>query len=85
MKTQTENPSGLHVRYHIMKVSKDDHLDLIPTDPNAQYFVLRLDTGGSDPEHIKACRIAAHAYADAIQHHLPDLATDLKQQYPLLP
>lgn len=85
MKTQTENPSGLHARYHIMKIPKEGTNVLIPTDPKAQYFVLRLDTGGSDPEHIKACRIAAHAYADAIQHHLPDLANDLKQQYPLLP
>lgn len=53
-------------------------------DDNAEYFILRLDTGGSDPEHIKAGRIGIHAYATAIEHHLPDLARDLRERYPLL-
>lgn len=56
----------------------------VSTDENAEYFVMRLDTGGSDIEHIKACRIGVHAYADAIQHHLPELAKDLKERYPLI-
>ena len=54
-------------------------------DEGSEYFVLRLDTGGSDIEHIKACRIGIHAYADAIEHHFPDLANDLRTRYPLLP
>jgi len=58
--------------------------DMIPVDEDAEYFVMRLDTGGSDIEHIKSCRIGIHAYADAIQHHLPELAADLKERYPLL-
>lgn len=57
---------------------------LTPVDQGAEYFVLRLDEGGKDPEHIKACRIGVNAYADAIKHHLPELAKDLKERYPLL-
>jgi len=57
---------------------------LCEVDKGSEYFVLRLDEGGSDIEHIKACRIGVHAYADAIKHHLPELAADLKERYPLL-
>jgi hypothetical protein len=53
-------------------------------DEKAEYFVLRLDEGGSDLKHIAACRIAIHAYADAIEPHIPQLAKDLKERYPLL-
>ena len=53
-------------------------------DENSEYFVMRLDTGGSDLKHIEACRIGIHAYADAIYPHLPELAIDLKTRYPLL-
>lgn len=56
---------------------------LVDLDKDAEYFVLRLDDGGSDPEHIKACRIGIHAYADAIEHKLPELAKDLRERYPL--
>lgn len=55
-----------------------------PVDKGSEYSVMRLDEGGKDPEHIKACRIGVHAYADAIQHHLPELSADLKKRYPLL-
>lgn len=89
--TQRENPSGLHQRYHIQKVVPaepgffgPDNYKLVPVDDDAEYFIMRLDTGGSDPEHIKACRIGVHAYADAVEHHLPDLARDLRERYPLL-
>ena len=95
--TQTENPKGLHQRYHITKIVpniiKTPLMDLadpdkpfkeIECDDFSEYFVMRLDEGGSDIEHIKACRIGVHAYADAIQHHLPDLAKDLKERYPLI-
>ena len=57
---------------------------LCKVDKDAEYFVLRLDTGGSDIEHIKACRIGIHAYAGAIKHHLPELSADLIERYPLL-
>lgn len=87
---QLDNPSGLHGRYFIQKVKTyegeygDRYSKLVPVDNNAEYFVMRLDEGGSDIEHIKACRIGVHAYADAIQGYLPDLAKDLKERYPLI-
>lgn len=73
--TKNENPSGLHARYTISKT------DGSPVDPAAEYFVLRLDDGGSDPMHIAACRKAALCYADAIEPHLPQLARDLRARY----
>lgn len=90
--TQKESPKGLHQRYYIEKIVPadgpfDDGESLLkrkPVDPNSEYFVMRLDEGGSDPEHIKACRIGINAYADAIEHQLPELAKDLRQRYPLL-
>lgn len=54
-------------------------------DEGSEYFVMRLDEGGSDIEHIKACRIGVHAYADAIEHRIPQLAKELREHYPLLP
>lgn len=100
MKNQIDNPSGLHKRYHIQKIvtesnphfSHDSILGLqdpyiqktIPVDQGSEYFVLRLDTGGSDIEHIKAGRVGIHAYAEAIKHHLPQLSEDLIKRYPLL-
>lgn len=99
--TQLENPSGLHQRYHINKIVKEEikpstgdyskrrpqegfKLKTVPVDPDAEYFVMRLDEGGKDSEHIRACRIGINAYADAIEHHLPELAKDLRERYPLL-
>lgn len=57
---------------------------LVPVDKGSEYFVLRLDTAGSDINHIKACRIGIHAYADAIEATIPQLANDLRTRYPLL-
>lgn len=73
---EQENPNGLHQRYEIYKSSGE------PVDPNAEYFVLRLDLGGNDPKHIQACRQAIRTYAVAIQDHLPVLANDLLARYP---
>lgn len=56
---------------------------LTDTDEGSEYFVMRLDEGGQDPEHIKACRIGVNAYAEAIAHHLPELSKDLKERYPV--
>lgn len=90
--SKAENPNGLHQRYFVAKwiqgidmTGKSLEDCLLPVDDLAEYFVLRLDTGGSDIEHIKACRIGVNAYADAIEHHLPELAKDLRERYPLLP
>lgn len=97
--TQIENPTGLHQRYVVKKLVKRSNVTGIgvdlafdysqmheqDTDPNAEYFVMRLDEGGKDREHIKACRIGIHAYAAAIEHHIPELAKDLRERYHLLP
>jgi len=93
--TQLENPKGLHQRYQIKKLvpiqgtfmglpMEEPHMELTDCDEDSEYFVMRLDTGGSDLKHIEACRIGIHAYADAIYPHLPELAIDLKTRYPLL-
>lgn len=74
LQTQEQNPKGLHARYRVEKIKG-------PTDPNAEYFVLRLDSGGSDPRHIAACRKAVLAYANEIEDHLPSLAADLRERY----
>lgn len=83
--TQLENPKGLHQRYQIRKIVNTKHgKRLVSTDEGSEYFVMRLDEGGKDPEHIKACRIGINAYANAIEHHIPQLAEDLRKRYPLL-
>lgn len=100
MKNQLENPTGLHQRYKIQKIvpvhkpvneelygkrSRDlVEAKLVDVDENAEYFVLRLDLGGSDINHIKACRIGIHAYANAIEATIPQLAADLRERYPLI-
>jgi hypothetical protein len=84
--TKTENPKGLHQRYYISKVgyTHDGKQFELECDAGSEYFVMRLDEGGSDLKHIAACRIGVHAYADAIESHLPELAKDLRERYPLL-
>lgn len=57
IQSREEKPSGLHRRYNVTKA------DGTPCDPNAVYFVLRLDGGGDDLGHIDACRAAAKEYA----------------------
>ena len=110
MKSQIENPKGLHKRYVIRKLvkvrsilepnyraarikeistdvlNKEPEYKLIEVevDKDAEYFVLRLDLGGSDIDHVNACRIAIHAYASAIKSTIPQLAKDLLEQYPLI-
>ena len=73
--TQQENPEGLHLRYIITKTDGE------PIDENAEYFVLRLDDGGDDIKHIKACRKAIKVYAKKIKKHLPELSKELLSRY----
>lgn len=84
--TQKQNPKGLHQRYKIMKLVENKLGGYVLTTPDedSEYFVMRLDTGGKDINHIKACRIGIHAYSDAIEPFIPELAKDLKERYPLL-
>lgn len=97
--TKTENPFGLHVRYQIRKIigyveaqkqwNKSMQVKPImkaitePVDPNAEYFVLRLD-GEGEYSHVMACREAINAYADAIQEYRPQLANELRSKYPVI-
>lgn len=73
--TIQENPNGLHGRYVVTKASGE------PVDPDAIYFVLRLDSGGDDKEHIAACRLAARCYASQFPfgHPLYQLGNDLRK------
>lgn len=74
--TQEKNPKGLHQRYIVSKTDGE------PVDDFAEYFVLRLDEGGNDIKHIKACRKAIRTYAKKIKNHLPQLSQDLLERYP---
>jgi hypothetical protein len=56
---------GLHDKYIVTKV------DGSPVDPEAQYFVLRLDT---DP----SARLALRTYITQCAYKRPQLALDLK-------
>lgn len=71
---ETVKEKGLMARYRVTKIDGT-------TNPDAEYFVLRLDDKGSDPVHIAACREAINTYADAIKSHLPLLHDDLKRLY----
>ena len=89
--TQRMNENGLHQKYHISKIVKadpnffsNDNYQLEPVNPKNEYFVLRLDNGCKDKNHLKACRIAINAYADAIKPFIPELSDDLKERYPLI-
>lgn len=93
--TKESNPKGLYAKYIIRKITgirtdgfgyplNPPKFKTKSVEPNSEYFVLRLDLNGGDMNHIKACRIAIHAYADAIDPHIPLLAKDLRERYPLI-
>lgn len=72
--TASQNPHGFHARYRITKA------DGTPCDPDAIYFLLRVDNGGSDEKHIAACRAALLKYATqviATAPHLNQLGQEL--------
>ena len=77
MKTQLENPKGLHQKHHIQKINSSG---LEPLDEGFEGFVLRLDKGG-DPKHVEACRKAILTYAEEIKDYLPELSKDLFDRY----
>lgn len=70
--SQKDANRGWDPRYHITKS------DGSPTDPKAEYFVLRLD---EDDPHGVACRKAILTYADAIESHIPKLAKDIREKF----
>jgi len=67
--------SGIMHKYVVLKG------DGTPKEEGAEYFVLRLDEGGSDKRHISACRDAIITYALRIRDHLPKLAEELLAKY----
>ena len=69
------NKKGLLKKYVISKTNGKS------IDEKAEYFVLRLDYGGSDEKHIDACRKAILTYANEIKNHLPELSKDLINRY----
>lgn len=91
--TKEENPKGLHAKYYIQKIVGiknpdgpfssfiDPEFELKEVDKRSEYFVMRLDNGGSDPIHIQACRNAVLHYAKEIKDHLPELSKDLIERY----
>lgn len=68
---------GLYNKYNITKTNGE------PLDANSEYFVLRLDYGGSDKWHIEACRLAIITYAAHISysHNLHELYKDIMERY----
>ena len=75
MKTQAENPNGLHLRYIVQKANGE------PVDPRAEYFVLRTDKHAKDQRHAAACRKALLTYAAEIESFLPQLAAELRAKH----
>jgi hypothetical protein len=75
MKTQSENPTGLHLRYIVKKANGE------PVDSRAEYFVLRLDRHAKDQRHVEASRRAVYTYAREIEPFLPQLAAELREQF----
>lgn len=71
-----KSKQGLKTKYSVKPITG-------PIDPNADYFVLRLDKYQSDKAHLQACRIAINAYAEAIKESLPLFYNDLIERYPL--
>ena len=63
----SDEPMGLFNKYYVNKV------DGSPTDPEAVYFVLRLDT---DP----IARRVTLVYSNAIEETNPQLADDLRRK-----
>jgi len=69
-----ERKKGLYNKYIVRRADKK------PNDKE-EYFVLRLDSHGSDKIHREACRKAVLLYAEEIKNHLPNLSKDLIKRY----
>jgi len=68
---QDDLSRGRYRRYKVEKLQGEN-------DPDAEYFVLRIDNNGSDQIHVTACQEALLCYAKAIRSHIPLLAADLE-------
>ncbi len=72
--TQENRDRGLYLKY---RLSKSDGRSV---NPEAEYFVLRLDEGGNR-EHVEASRKALKTYAKEIGKFLPKLQQDIMEKY----
>lgn len=81
--SQPENPKGLHAKYSLQKIAGYVGRKPMYVDPpiGAEYFVLRLDDGCKDEDHLRACKLAAAAYANAIEPTRPQMAEDMRKRY----
>lgn len=73
--SKEECPKGLHQKYILQRT------DGKPIDERAEFFILRLDEFGKNPDHINNCRKAILAYADTVASTKPELAKDLYNRY----
>lgn len=72
--TAEQDPHGYHRRYVVL------HADETATDPQAEYFVLRLDADGA-VTHVAASKKALAVYADAIEGEHPRLAVTIRTRH----
>lgn len=73
IKSKEENPKGLHRHYQVRRA------DGRPVDPDAVFFVLRIDLGSDDLGHVHACRMAALTYVRHAPAHMTLPAAELKE------
>lgn len=52
-------------------------------DPDALYFILRLDDECKDKIHLEACKKTALTYVEEIKDHMPKLAKQMIEIYNL--
>jgi len=74
-----DKENGLYRKYIVLKANGEK------VDPKADFFVLRLDNGCKDKNHLAACRIAVLEYARHIAYSIPQLSEDLLDKYTMLP
>jgi len=70
--SRESNPEGLHQRYIVKKADGT-------SNPDAKYFVLRLDLDGEDKLHAAACRKAAQTYIRNAPKHMRKVAEELTE------
>ena len=84
-RTVPGKPAGIGLYGKRKEETEEEALVIVPCDKDAEYFVLRVDKGGKDLNHVNACRIGLRAYADAIEPFIPELAKDIRTRYPVSP
>jgi len=87
------NTKGLYQKYFIQKVEYGPVIghDLLgrpihsfkykSTRDGDEYFVLKLEGGGTSDIHIEASRKAVLLYAEIIKPYLPELSKDIFDKY----